>query len=52
MDLWWEQIWRIKKFAQLVPSALVIPGHDTRILSRVETATVEFHEFSPVEEAF
>ena len=52
MDLWWEQIWRIKKFAQLVPSALVIPGHDTRILSRVEIPTVEFHEFSPVEEEF
>ncbi|MFQ5477137.1 MAG: N-acyl homoserine lactonase family protein [Candidatus Binatia bacterium] len=30
MDLWWEQVWRIKKFAQLLPGLLVIPGHDQR----------------------
>jgi glyoxylase-like metal-dependent hydrolase (beta-lactamase superfamily II) len=46
MDLWWEQVWRIKKFAQLVPSALIIPGHDLRILDRVEMPTVHMHEFS------
>ena len=28
MRLWWEQIWRLKKFVQLVPATLVIPGHD------------------------
>lgn len=46
MDLWWEQVWRIKKFAQLVPSALILPGHDLRILDRIEMPTVRLHEFS------
>lgn len=29
-DLWWETIWRIKKFLQLVPGALILGGHDDR----------------------
>lgn len=27
-DAWWETIWRIKKFLQLVPDAVVAGGHD------------------------
>ena len=32
-DLWWETIWRIKKFLQLVPGALVLGGHDERAIA-------------------
>jgi N-acyl homoserine lactone hydrolase len=32
-DLWWESIWRIKKFLQLVPGASVLGGHDARALA-------------------
>lgn len=44
-DLLWEQIWRIKKFAQLVPSALIVPGHDTRGVARGKVAAIELRSF-------
>ncbi len=43
MKLWWEQVWRIKKFASLVPSLIVIPGHDLSVLDRVDSAAIVNH---------
>jgi glyoxylase-like metal-dependent hydrolase (beta-lactamase superfamily II) len=44
-DRWWETIWRIKRFVQLVPDALLLGGHDSRS-SRVEgRQTVIYHPF-------
>jgi glyoxylase-like metal-dependent hydrolase (beta-lactamase superfamily II) len=46
MDTWWQQIWRIKKFVQLVPTALVVPGHDLKPLERIEHRAVVFHRLT------
>jgi len=43
MDLWWEQIWRVKKFVQLVPATLVMPGHDRRRLEDITREDVVLH---------
>jgi N-acyl homoserine lactone hydrolase len=45
MDAWWDQIWRIKKLVDRVPSLLVVAGHD---LSRIRGATrddITVHRF-------
>jgi len=42
-DLWWETIWRIKKFQQLVPGASVLGGHDARAIAVRERVTVVSH---------
>jgi len=44
-DLWWETIWRIKKFQQLVPGALVLGGHDSRGLALEGRETVVSHRY-------
>jgi glyoxylase-like metal-dependent hydrolase (beta-lactamase superfamily II) len=41
---WWEQVWRIKKFVDLVPSATVIPGHDLDSLTQQSNAAVVLHD--------
>ncbi len=43
MKLWWEQVWRIKKFASLEPSLIVIPGHDLSVLDRVDLPAIIRH---------
>ena len=49
-ELWWEKIWRLKKFKDLVPELLVLPDHDWEAVRRVETTGVIVHKFSPPEE--
>jgi glyoxylase-like metal-dependent hydrolase (beta-lactamase superfamily II) len=44
-DLWWETIWRIKKFQQLVPGSIVLGGHDTRGLAIEDRRTVVSHPY-------
>ena len=44
MDLWWEQIWRIKKFVQLVPDALIVAGHDLTTARRGDRTDVVLYE--------
>jgi N-acyl homoserine lactone hydrolase len=46
-DLCWQTIWRIKKFLQLVPNAVVYGGHDSRALSIRNRATVIAHDYVP-----
>jgi len=44
-DLWWETIWRIKKFQQLAPGALVLGGHDGSGLAIAEGRNVVSHPY-------
>jgi glyoxylase-like metal-dependent hydrolase (beta-lactamase superfamily II) len=46
-DLWWETIWRIKKFQQLVAGALVLGGHDGSGLAIEERRNVVSHRYVP-----
>lgn len=41
--LWWEQVWRIRKLAQLEPKLRVIPGHDLDPVMEMELASVILH---------
>jgi N-acyl homoserine lactone hydrolase len=34
---WWDRLWRVKRFQDLVPSLIVVPGYD---LSPIESATI------------
>ena len=47
--LWWEQIWRIKKFAQLEPSLIVLPAHDVDASRRARFDSLVVHDFEPDE---
>ncbi len=49
MRMWWEQIWRIKKMAQLVPDLVVVPGHDADVLTKVSAPAVILHTFEPAD---
>jgi len=42
-EAWWETIWRIKKFLQLVPGAVVYGGHDARAVAVGGRDTVISH---------
>ncbi len=44
MALWWEQVWRIKKFSQLEPSLIVVPGHDLAVLDRYDSVAMVRHD--------
>jgi glyoxylase-like metal-dependent hydrolase (beta-lactamase superfamily II) len=44
MDLWWEQIWRIRKFAMLEPLLVVIPGHDDAAVAAIRIPSFVAHE--------
>ncbi len=43
LKLWWEQIWRLKKFVQLVPAVHVIAGHDLGRLADGSRDDIELH---------
>ena len=45
--LWWETIWRIKKFLQLVPGAVVYGGHDARAMDGEGRKTVIMRGWTP-----
>jgi glyoxylase-like metal-dependent hydrolase (beta-lactamase superfamily II) len=44
MSLWWEQAWRIKRFAMLEPRLVVIPGHDDVAVADAGVSTFIPHE--------
>jgi glyoxylase-like metal-dependent hydrolase (beta-lactamase superfamily II) len=44
MTLWWEQAWRIKRFALLEPRLVVIPGHDDLAVADAGVATFIPHD--------
>jgi glyoxylase-like metal-dependent hydrolase (beta-lactamase superfamily II) len=44
MSLWWEQAWRIKRFALMEPRLVVIPGHDDVAVADAGVSTFVVHE--------
>jgi glyoxylase-like metal-dependent hydrolase (beta-lactamase superfamily II) len=44
MALWWEQAWRIHKFAMLEPRLVVVPGHDDMAVASISTASFFAHD--------
>ncbi|HYB98296.1 MAG TPA: MBL fold metallo-hydrolase [Candidatus Limnocylindrales bacterium] len=48
MGMWWEQIWRIKKFSLLEPRLIVVPGHDDKAVAAIGIASFVTHEIEQV----
>ena len=42
MQHWWEQAWRIKRFAMLEPRLVVVPGHDDDAVAAAAAAGPSF----------
>ena len=47
MQDWWEHIWRLKRFKDLVPELIVVPGHDLQPLQSVHAREIVVHAFTP-----
>ena len=45
-DAWWEKVWRLKKFKDLVPELAVLPDHDWAAVEAGKTKDVVLHSFS------
>jgi len=45
--LWWNNIWRLKRFADLAPELLVMPGYDVTAVQAAGLKDVVVHPFSP-----
>lgn len=43
-DAWWEKIWRLKRFNDLEPALLVVPGHSNDDLRDAALKDVVMHE--------
>src|SRR5712692_1451176 len=50
-DAWWERIWRLKKFKDLVPELAVLPDHDWSAVAAAKTKDIVLHPFSAAEGA-
>jgi len=50
-DAWWEKIWRLKKFKDLVPELAVLPDHDWAAVEAAKTKDVVLHPFAAGETA-
>jgi len=44
MSRWWEQIWRINKFAMLEPRVLVVPSHDDIAVASIGIPSFIHHD--------
>ncbi len=44
---WWDHIWRLKKFKDVVPELIVLPGHDLQPIVGVESKDIVVHEIVP-----
>ncbi len=44
MALWWEQAWRIRKFAMLEPRLVVVPGHDDQAVAAIGIPSFIAHD--------
>jgi hypothetical protein len=49
-DAWWEKIWRLKKFKDLVPELAVLPDHDWAAVEAAKTKDMVLHAFLAKEE--
>jgi N-acyl homoserine lactone hydrolase len=44
-DAWWDDIWHLKRFCDLEPALLVVPGHSADPLREAALPQVRVHEF-------
>lgn len=42
---WWEKIWRLKKFKELVPELVVLPDHEWATVEAAKTKDLVLHPF-------
>ena len=42
---WWEKVWRLKKFKELVPELMVLPDHDWATVEAAKTKDMVLHPF-------
>ena len=42
---WWEKIWRLKKFKELVPELVVLPDHEWATVEAAKTKDIILHPF-------
>jgi len=49
-EAWWDKIWRLKKFKDVVPELAVFPDHDWAAVAAAKTKDVVLHPFSVTEE--
>jgi len=47
---WWQHIWELKRFADLAPELLIVPGAVPAVLAEVGAPSVVFHAAPEVEE--
>jgi N-acyl homoserine lactone hydrolase len=45
-EAWWEKVWRLKKFKELVPELVVLPDHDWAAIQAAQTKDMIVHTFS------
>ncbi|MEW6298127.1 MAG: MBL fold metallo-hydrolase [Thermodesulfobacteriota bacterium] len=45
-EAWWEKVWRLKKFKELVPALVILPDHDWAAVEAVQTKDMLLHPFS------
>jgi N-acyl homoserine lactone hydrolase len=48
-EAWWEKVWRLKKFKELVPELVVLPDHDWAAIQAAQTKDMIVHIFSTEE---
>lgn len=44
---WWDHIWRLKRFKDLVPELIVVPGHDLAQIGALHADGITVHPFAP-----
>jgi N-acyl homoserine lactone hydrolase len=47
MRQWWDHIWRLKRFKDLVPELIVLPGHDLASIGTPHARDIIVHAFAP-----
>lgn len=47
MDQWWQHIWQLKKFRDLVPTLIVLPGRALKPVPPVDSPAIVVHQSAP-----
>ncbi len=45
-DAWWDRLWRLKRFGDLEPALVIIPGNDPEPILRARLPEIRVHEFA------
>ena len=46
-DAWWDRIWHLKRFQDLEPALLIVPGNDPDSIRTAALPEIKWHEFTP-----